>query len=78
MEFDPVKLTIEIDWVEMKKAYCWRRQAIALYAHELTHLFEWVFIFRFNCQKWNNNPDPEKRAEFIQDIMLNLLKVDLN
>ncbi len=72
MVFDPAKLKIEVDWEYLKGFQCWRRQAIALFAHEVIHIFEWVILCRFNVGKWNRMDC--HRANKIQDSLLHLLR----
>ena len=51
----------------------WRRVIISILAHELTHLYEWIFICKCNSDTFFNMPDPERRAGKIETIVLRLL-----
>jgi len=73
MWFDPKTLAIHVDWTLVRQIPHWKRQAVALYVHEFTHLLEWIFLYRRDTEKWNNEPDPEKRANKAQAIALTLL-----
>ena len=73
MLFSPAQMSISIDWDYLRQFKHWRRQAIALFAHELTHAFEWVIIYRRSASAWNSAEQPEQLAEAVQDIVLIIL-----
>ena len=70
MVFDPAKMKINIKWAEFRKISYPFRQFIALYAHELTHAFDWIFIKRLNTEKWIDDTTPEYWPDKIQDLAL--------
>ncbi len=74
MEFNPKTCRITIDWHYLKQFRCYKRQAIALFVHELVHLFEWIFVYHFDALKWNSAKEPEKIADFCQDFILKILR----
>ena len=77
MCFKPLELKILINWDLMKKVSCWKRQVIALYFHELTHLFQWLFICRCDPDKYINYKNVEKIPDKIQDFILKMLFVQV-
>lgn len=50
------------------------RQYVALFAHEVTHWYDWIFVFRRNGEKWDKAEESqiEDRADKVQDFVLNL------
>ena len=75
--FNPVDCSISIDIKRLRLDYpiTWKKQLIGLYAHELIHLFEWLFVYRKSINNWNDAINPERFPDFIQDSILRLIKL---
>lgn len=48
----------------------WRRITVGIIVHELVHMFEYVFLCGFNEQKFFDMPNPEDRANKIEQLIL--------
>jgi len=76
MVFSPERMKVDVNWPIMKQAIYWRRQAVALYFHELVHMYDWVFTFHKNALLWNVNAEwLERRADKVQDMVLSLMRL---
>ena len=69
--FSPATGKITIDTTRLKTCPYWRRQWIAILAHELCHAFDWHVTYWKDGEAWNNaGRRLEKRANKIQDLVL--------
>ena len=77
MRYSPSRGRIEIDMMVMHRVFCWRRQVVALFLHELVHFWQWHCIYRnHDSDAWNNGRVArEIQADRIQDMCLHLMGV---
>ena len=76
-EYDPATDTISID-IDYIRSYfsCWKRQVIAIIVHELTHWYQWHFVYQHDTELWNDDTDyQETQADHMQDFVLRVLLV---
>ena len=71
----PFKITIDIRRLKSLTPHYWLIDTIALFFHELTHLYEYNFIFHRDSFSWNNMVNPEQRANHIQDCIYKLFGI---
>ena len=73
MLYDPAAGSITVDWPYLRRFPAWRRQAVALYCHEMVHILQWWIVCRRDAERWNNHPNPEEWPDRVQDVVLSLL-----
>ncbi len=75
--FYPTTLSIVVDWKGVKGRFpSWRRRVIGVWVHELTHLFQWVFLYAPDAVRWNASRDKlEAQADRVQNFSLDLMLV---
>ena len=73
MYFCPARFRIDILWEPLREVPYWRRQALALFAHELVHAYQWLVVCRRDVLRWNELGDAERLPDRVQDIVLWML-----
>ncbi len=73
-EFNPELNRVTIDLDQLRRGPKWRRQLIALLAHELVHFFDWNIRYRCDAELWDKDTDVEElRASRVQEVILKAL-----
>jgi len=79
MMFSPIMLRIlALPFLAWENVPCKRRQYVALLAHELTHMIDWIIVYRCDAERWNRSEVQEEYiANLVQDVILRCLLVKL-